>query len=222
MADLPGNLDLILSDFAYIDGFLPTVADLVALNIVKEQDLEGKNHLKRWHKHIKTFSQNDRNKFSRVVSSDFAKYLLDSYPIVHTMSPKETTTEVLNDLPQLVLSELDANSQGFNSIHMAAKLSIDHQKLVGVIKSLLAQEGVISAEDVTNKHLELSSEGRDLTINGSHEFNVYEAIGENGLLQADVMKLPFGKVGMNKAMAAGWIMIDKSTGKVVCIIYYYA
>ncbi|ETN72798.1 hypothetical protein NECAME_04405 [Necator americanus] len=58
-----------------------------------------------------------------------------------------------------------------------------------------------------------------MVANGSAEYRVYELIGTDGALQADIMKLPFGKVGVNKALAAGWISIDKSGGTVrlVCI-----
>lgn len=47
-------------------------------------------------------------------------------------------------------------------------------------------------------------------ILGSHEANIYHAIPENGILQADLMKLTNAKVGYNKAMSAGWIFVDKT------------
>ena len=45
---------------------------------------------------------------------------------------------------------------------------------------------------------------------GSHEAVLYNAIPDAGISQAQVMKeLPYGKVGLSKAMQAGWVKISK-------------
>ena len=48
---------------------------------------------------------------------------------------------------------------------------------------------------------------------GSHEAAVYNAIPNDGMPQSKIMQsVPFAKVGFSKALQAGWIVIDKSTG----------
>ncbi|GMT37760.1 hypothetical protein PFISCL1PPCAC_29057 [Pristionchus fissidentatus] len=90
---------------------------------------------------------------------------------------------------------------------------IDHQKLIGAVKSLLSHEGVISTRDITEKRVELTKEGVDFAENGSAEFRTFQRVAaQGGTPQADVMKESYGKVGQSKAMAAGWIAIDKSAG----------
>ncbi|KAK6052198.1 phenylalanine--tRNA ligase, alpha subunit [Cooperia oncophora] len=53
-----------------------------------------------------------------------------------------------------------------------------------------------------------------MVANGSAEYRVFQQVGADGALQADIMKLPFGKVGVSKALASGWISIDKSGGAI--------
>lgn len=63
------------------------------------------------------------------------------------MAPKEA--EVVDqgenevDLPQQLLNILDKEG-GFDSIKLAAKLNLAHQKVIGAVKSLLTHEGVSS------------------------------------------------------------------------------
>lgn len=41
---------------------------------------------------------------------------------------------------------------------------------------------------------------------------------ENGILQAEIMNsVPYAKVGLSKALVAGWIKLDKSSGKPMVI-----
>lgn len=48
----------------------------------------------------------------------------------------------MEDLPSQLLSVIDSNGT-FDSNEMAAFLKVDHQKVVGAVKSLENQEGVI-------------------------------------------------------------------------------
>ena len=68
---------------------------------------------------------------------------------------------------------------------------------------------MIDASDVVVKDFELSKEGKEITVSGSHEYNVFQAIGADGIDQAD-LKIPNAKVGMSKAMANRWIALEKS------------
>jgi len=61
--------------------------------------------------------------------------------------------------------------------------------------------------------LELTSEGKEVAKNGSHEVVLYNAVPEIGADQAKLIQdIPNGKVGFSKAMSNGWILIDKSSG----------
>ncbi|VDN30222.1 unnamed protein product, partial [Cylicostephanus goldi] len=112
---------------------------------------------------------------------------------------------------QFVLTTLDKNGNSeLTTLQVAKELNIDHQAVVGAIKSLLTHDGIILTSDASEKSVKLTNEGNEMAEKGSAEYRVYEQIGADGALQADIMKQPFGKVGVNKALAAGWIYIDKS------------
>lgn len=43
---------------------------------------------------------------------------------------------------------------------------------------------------------------------------MYHAVPDNGILQSEIMNIvPYAKVGFQKALVAGWIKLDKTTGK---------
>uniref|UniRef100_A0A0N5AHE0 phenylalanine--tRNA ligase n=1 Tax=Syphacia muris TaxID=451379 RepID=A0A0N5AHE0_9BILA len=125
---------------------------------------------------------------------------------VETMSPSTTSSD---DLCELLLAELDKCDE-IETLEFSSHYGFDHQKVIGAVKSLLSQDGMIKTEDRNTKKVELTEEGKEMSKNGSHEANVFLMIGDSGALQADVMKKPFGKVGVSKALAAGWISLDKS------------
>ncbi|EGT32811.1 CBN-FARS-1 protein [Caenorhabditis brenneri] len=122
------------------------------------------------------------------------------------------TARSTDNLPQQILDFLGSSNE-FNSIQLAQQWNIDHQKLIGAIKSLQTNEGVLATKDVTEKRLELTSEGVQFANEGSPEFLVFEFIGVDGATQADIQKKPFGKIGMSKAMQFKWVSVDK--GRVV-------
>ncbi|CAH1775482.1 unnamed protein product [Owenia fusiformis] len=99
---------------------------------------------------------------------------------------------------------------GIDTIQLAKEFDVDHQKIVGAVKSLNSLGDYINCEQRTVKQLELTKEGLGVIENGSHEALVYNAIPGDGLLQAELMKnVPNAKVGFSKAMSAGWISMDK-------------
>uniref|UniRef100_A0A8R1DWP7 Uncharacterized protein n=1 Tax=Caenorhabditis japonica TaxID=281687 RepID=A0A8R1DWP7_CAEJA len=130
------------------------------------------------------------------------------------MTAETVATSSPESLPQQILDFLSTSDE-FNSIQLADQWNLEHQKLIGAIKSLLANEGVLATKDVTEKRLELTGEGVQMADEGSYEFRVFEFVGAEGAAQADVMKQPFGKIGMAKAMGAKWVSMDKASGKVV-------
>ncbi|XP_022658103.1 phenylalanine--tRNA ligase alpha subunit-like [Varroa destructor] len=110
-----------------------------------------------------------------------------------------------------VLALLEKKGE-LTSTQCAELLSQDHQKIIGAIKSILSFPEVIDAELKTEKRLELTAEGAEIAVKGSHEVVVYNAVPSNGIKQADLMKSVgvVGKVGFSKAMSHGWIALDKT------------
>ena len=125
------------------------------------------------------------------------------------------------ELPERILQVLDTSKDlTLESLSLADKLSVDHQKIVGGIKSLEAyseelKSKVINSESYVIKKWQLTSEGEQIAKNGSHEALVFAQVPAEGIPQPDLMKAvgAVGKIGFSKAMSAGWIMIDKSGGK---------
>lgn len=119
-----------------------------------------------------------------------------------------------SDLNDIVLKYINEHDN-VDSLTLAKEFKEDHQKIVGVIKSLQALGDVIEATAISTKSWELTDEGKSISEHGSHEFLVYKAVPETGIIQSELMKIiPNGKVGFSKAMAKGWIALDKATGKV--------
>ncbi|KAK3520503.1 hypothetical protein QTP70_024119 [Hemibagrus guttatus] len=114
-------------------------------------------------------------------------------------------TGVLESLLRLV-EKVDG---GIDSQDVAGSLSMDHQVVVGAVKSLQSLGEVIEAEQRSSKHWELTGEGCEIAEHGSHEARVFNAIPEEGMPQSQLMKLASGKVGFSKAMSNKWIRVDK-------------
>ncbi|KAJ8345144.1 hypothetical protein SKAU_G00293370 [Synaphobranchus kaupii] len=108
-----------------------------------------------------------------------------------------------------LLRRVEKVDGGVDSQDVAVILNVDHQVIVGAVKSLQAVGDVISAEQRSSKHWELTAEGAEIAGQGSHEAQVFNAIPDEGLPQNQLMKLPSGKVGFSKAMSNRWIRLDK-------------
>lgn len=93
--------------------------------------------------------------------------------------------------------------------------NIDHQKIIGVVNSILALGNIITADPVTSKYWELTDEGESVLLNGSHEVNLYNAVPSDGIPQKELMSIPNAKVGFSQAMSKGWIFIDRAANKVM-------
>jgi len=120
----------------------------------------------------------------------------------------------MSELSDKILQFLDKNDN-LQSLDFAKELAVDHQKIVGAIKSLESLGDVIKSEMETVKRWTLTKEGEDVSKKGSHEAVVWQLVGAEGVAQPDLMKAAgsIGKVGFSKAMSAGWIELDKSGGK---------
>ncbi|XP_063455999.1 phenylalanine--tRNA ligase alpha subunit isoform X2 [Pan paniscus] len=111
---------------------------------------------------------------------------------------------------ELLLRRLEASDGGLDSAELAAELGMEHQAVVGAVKSLQALGEVIEAELRSTKRWELTVEGEEIAREGSHEARVFRSIPPEGLAQSELMRLPSGKVGFSKAMSNKWIRVDKS------------
>ncbi|CAF98221.1 unnamed protein product [Tetraodon nigroviridis] len=116
-------------------------------------------------------------------------------------------TTVVKSLLQL----LENLNDGIDSLEAAKSLSVDHQVIVGAVKSLQASENVISAELRSSKHWGLTVEGTEVVEQGSHEARVFSCIPPDGFPHSELMKLPFGKIGFSKALLNKWIRLDKTS-----------
>ncbi|CAM5169811.1 unnamed protein product [Eretmochelys imbricata] len=114
-------------------------------------------------------------------------------------------------LAELLLQRLErAGGSGLGSLEAAAALGLEHQQLVGAVKSLQALGEVIEAEQRSSKRWELTPEGKEIIQEGSHEARVFDSIPAEGLPQSKLMNLPSGKVGFSKAMSNKWVRLDKN------------
>ncbi|OTF69936.1 hypothetical protein BLA29_012130, partial [Euroglyphus maynei] len=116
------------------------------------------------------------------------------------------------------LNLLESPAEKINSLNFSRENQLDHQKVVGAVKSLQALGELIQADQVESKRFELTKHGDIVVENGSYEFRFWSAIPMDGsILQSDLMKsIPdpiVTKVGFPKAMTNKWITLDKSSGK---------
>ncbi|XP_054616473.1 phenylalanine--tRNA ligase alpha subunit [Dunckerocampus dactyliophorus] len=110
---------------------------------------------------------------------------------------------------ETLLQRVEKVDDGVDSLNVASSLGVDHQVVVGAVKSLQALGEIISAELRSSKHWELTVEGKEIAEQGSHEARVFNSIPLEGLAQSDLMNLSFGKIGFSKAMSNKWIRLDK-------------
>ncbi|VDD81059.1 unnamed protein product [Mesocestoides corti] len=118
------------------------------------------------------------------------------------------------NLPEKLL-ELLASESPLDSLQLAESLKLDHQVVVGAIKSLEQSDGLVKAEPVVQTHFTLTDEGKYVLEHGSHEFVVYAAVPDEGIPMPELMKVSkYAKVGVSKALAAKWISVSKNDANV--------
>ncbi|KAH9489632.1 hypothetical protein Btru_037337 [Bulinus truncatus] len=116
----------------------------------------------------------------------------------------------MSELTEKILLEIEKHNKA-DSIQLARLFNVNHQAVVGAIKSLQSLGEIIKVDDVQNKRWELTEEGSSVLHNGSHEALIYNAVPKDGINQSELMaSVPNAKVGFSKAMSAGWIKVDKS------------
>merc|ERR1719261_2112873 len=116
----------------------------------------------------------------------------------------------MTDVRAAVLTAVDAGS--CNSRELAETLRVDHEQVVGVLKSLEALEAIKS--EISEKQvLSLSGEGQAYAQNGSPEYQVWKLVASSPLPQPDVDNRlgDVAKVGFGAAMKNKWVSLDKVT-----------
>lgn len=91
------------------------------------------------------------------------------------------------ELNERILKYLESSDK-VDTLKLASEFNEDHQKIVGAVKSLEALEMVIS-EPVKSTKWELTEEGKLVAEKGSHEAVLYRSIPEDGMPQAEIMKV---------------------------------
>ncbi|KAL1509858.1 hypothetical protein ABEB36_004533 [Hypothenemus hampei] len=112
-------------------------------------------------------------------------------------------------MAERILKYLSENSD-VSTLKLAEIFNEGHQKVIGALKSIQANGELVIVEPVSEKNVELTDEGKFVVNQGSHEAVLYNSVPQDGISQAELMKLPNAKVGFSKAMSNGWVLVDKS------------
>lgn len=92
------------------------------------------------------------------------------------------------ELTEQILKYVDENDK-VDTIDLVPVFGVDHQKIVGALKSIEANGELLNAEQTSHKSWELSGEGKEVLANGSHEAVVFNSIPSDGIAQPDLMKV---------------------------------
>jgi phenylalanyl-tRNA synthetase alpha chain len=100
-----------------------------------------------------------------------------------------------------------------DSFAFAQSLGVEHNVLVGTIKSLVA-DGYITESPFEVSSWELTEEAKSYLQAGSPEAQIFRFLQTSGPLSQDALNQalgPVGKVGFPHAMRLKWITVDKAT-----------
>ena len=113
------------------------------------------------------------------------------------------------DYEQVVLSAIDADGLIADTWDLAIKLNIDHQILVGVVKSLLVDRYVVE-EPLSTTYWTLTAEGEQVVAQGSPEIQVLNAVPTDGISLSELQTAlgEIAKIGMGVCMKNKWIKKD--------------
>lgn len=92
------------------------------------------------------------------------------------------------DLTEQILKYIEEHGQA-DTLDLAPVFNVDHQKIVGALKSIQATGDLVNAEQTSRKTWDLTDEGKQVLQNGSHEACVFNAVPDAGIAQADLMKV---------------------------------
>lgn len=92
------------------------------------------------------------------------------------------------ELTEQILKFVEQHEKA-DTLDLASEFSEDHQKVVGALNSIQAHGDLIKSETTSRKVWQVTDEGQFVIENGSHEACVFNAIPENGISQAELMKV---------------------------------
>jgi hypothetical protein len=114
----------------------------------------------------------------------------------------------VDDTESLVLKKLVSDGLIADTMEFAEAHGIDHQELVGTIKSLLVDAYVID-EPISKAFWVLTSEGEQVALKGSPEYQVYQAVpnDSNGITMAQLQTIigDMAKIGLGPCMKNKWL-----------------
>mmetsp|Transcript_15394 Transcript_15394/g.39707 ORF Transcript_15394/g.39707 Transcript_15394/m.39707 type:complete len:521 (-) Transcript_15394:178-1740(-) len=115
-----------------------------------------------------------------------------------------------------VLKVVDAEGKAVSTT-LAERLKVDHQEVVGAIKSLSAIDvELLEVKDVKVVTYKVTDEGRAFAADGSHEARIFAMVPPEGIVKAELdgkvkgAKLSSQSVGV--CMKNKWLKIDKGDG----------
>lgn len=100
----------------------------------------------------------------------------------------DSVQKMLPELTEQILKYLDQHGN-VDTLDLAAHFNVDHQKIVGALKSIEATGDLVHSEPASRKAWELTDEGKEVCATGSHEAVVFYAIPDDGIAQTDLMKV---------------------------------
>eukprot|EP00760_Papus_ankaliazontas_P031848 PhM_4_TR5498/c0_g1_i1/m.5773/K01889/FARSA, pheS; phenylalanyl-tRNA synthetase alpha chain len=107
------------------------------------------------------------------------------------------------DVAQLLLNDLNDKGTISNSIAYAAEKGIDHQDVIGAVKSLEC-DNYVSSTVASKTEWILTSEGKAVAANGSPEYNVYMHLKSiEGEVDMPTLEGTFSKEAIGIAMSNG-------------------
>lgn len=92
------------------------------------------------------------------------------------------------ELTELILKYVNENGK-VDTLDLVPIFGVDHQKVIGALKSIESHGDLLATEQTCHKTWELTDEGKSVLEIGSHEACVFNAIPSDGLSQSDLMKV---------------------------------
>lgn len=110
-----------------------------------------------------------------------------------------------------ILQYLSSNEAIEDTYPWADELKLDHDAVVGALKSLLSEDYVVSS-DLTTTFCTLSDEAETILKDGSQEMLVLKALQEAGPMSIPELQNKVGKnvakIGMGNCMKSKWVKKD--------------
>ncbi|CUV05274.1 unnamed protein product [Cryptosporidium hominis] len=119
--------------------------------------------------------------------------------------------------PVTILEKLESLNCSLSSISISEELKCEHERVIGVIKSLESRN-IIKTQFISDNMLSLTDEGKDYLLNGSPEYRLIKIILEKSdhkIKQDEAMTFLGGsifKIGLSKCLQKKLIKLNKELG----------